>query len=61
MGKHWVYPSTPEAMAARLPELLEAGITLIGGCYGTTPEHIAAFRPVVDAWNAQHAPRGIRS
>jgi 5-methyltetrahydrofolate--homocysteine methyltransferase len=50
-GKRWVYPQTPAAMAARLPELLEAGVSMVGGCCGTTPEHIAAFRPVVDRWN----------
>jgi 5-methyltetrahydrofolate--homocysteine methyltransferase len=50
-GKRWVYPTAPEAMAARLPELLEAGVSMVGGCCGTTPEHIAAFRPVVEKWN----------
>jgi 5-methyltetrahydrofolate--homocysteine methyltransferase len=49
---HWVYPRIPEQMAARLPELLEAGISMIGGCCGTRPEHIAAFRPIVEKWNA---------
>jgi 5-methyltetrahydrofolate--homocysteine methyltransferase len=53
MGDRWVYPHTPTRMAARLPELLEAGVAMVGGCCGTTPEHIAAFRPVVDAWNAR--------
>jgi 5-methyltetrahydrofolate--homocysteine methyltransferase len=53
----WVYPHTPAAMAARLPELLAAGSRMVGGCCGTTPEHIAAFRPVVDAWNAGQNPR----
>jgi methionine synthase I (cobalamin-dependent) len=50
-GDQWIYPQTPEAMAARLPELLAAGVSMIGGCCGTTPEHIAAFRKVIDAWN----------
>jgi 5-methyltetrahydrofolate--homocysteine methyltransferase len=49
----WVYPHGPAAMAARLPELLEAGVRMVGGCCGTTPAHIAAFRPVVEAWNAR--------
>jgi 5-methyltetrahydrofolate--homocysteine methyltransferase len=57
MGDHWVYPRTPEQMAARLPELREAGVTMIGGCCGTTPEHIAAFRPIVEKWNAQSRDR----
>jgi 5-methyltetrahydrofolate--homocysteine methyltransferase len=43
-GERWVYPQTPEMMAERLPELFEAGATMVGGCCGTTPEHIAAFR-----------------
>jgi 5-methyltetrahydrofolate--homocysteine methyltransferase len=48
VGDRWVYPHTPERMAARLPELIDAGATLIGGCCGTTPDHIAAFRQVID-------------
>ena len=50
-GEQWIYPHTPEAMAARLPELLEAGVSMVGGCCGTTPAHIAAFRAVIDTWN----------
>ncbi|MGH7225342.1 MAG: homocysteine S-methyltransferase family protein, partial [Gemmataceae bacterium] len=50
-GERWIYPHTPEAMAARLPELLEAGASMVGGCCGTTPQHIAAFRTAIDAWN----------
>jgi methionine synthase I (cobalamin-dependent) len=57
-GDRWVYPQTPEAMAARLPELLEAGVCMVGGCCGTTPAHIAAFKPVIDAWNARHSFSG---
>jgi len=44
-----VHPETPEAMAARVPELLEAGVNLLGGCCGTTPEHIRALRRALDA------------
>ncbi|MBL8794888.1 MAG: homocysteine S-methyltransferase family protein [Planctomycetia bacterium] len=47
----WTYPLTPEALAARVPELLAAGVRMMGGCCGTTPAHIAACRPVVDDWN----------
>jgi len=58
VGDRWVYPLTPEKMAERLPELLEAGVNMVGGCCGTTPEHIAAMRPIIDAWNAK---RGFAS
>ena len=50
----WVYPETPESMAAWLPELFKAGVAMIGGCCGTTPAYIAAFRKVVDEWNRAH-------
>ncbi len=50
-GDQWIYPHSPEEMAERLPELLEAGVCMVGGCCGTTPAHIAAFRKVVDEWN----------
>lgn len=51
-GDRWLYPHTPTMMAERLPELLKAGVSMVGGCCGTTPEHITAFRPIVDTWNA---------
>ncbi|NNF28926.1 MAG: methionine synthase, partial [Gemmatimonadetes bacterium] len=38
------YDLTPEAMAATLGEFAEAGmLNLVGGCCGTTPDHIAAL------------------
>lgn len=54
-GDRWIYPLTPSEMARRLPELLEAGVAMVGGCCGTTPEHIAAMRPVVEEWNRSRA------
>ena len=30
-------------MASRVPELVAAGANIIGGCCGTTPDHIAAM------------------
>jgi 5-methyltetrahydrofolate--homocysteine methyltransferase len=43
-----VYRESPDAMAARVPELVAAGATIVGGCCGTTPAHIAAIRKIVD-------------
>jgi len=48
-----VYTETPEAMAARVPELLDLGVAIVGGCCGTTPEHIRAIRRAVDAWRSR--------
>ena len=44
-----VYPETPEFMAARSKDLLAAGVSLIGGCCGTTPQHTRAMRAVIEA------------
>jgi 5-methyltetrahydrofolate--homocysteine methyltransferase len=35
-----VFPETPELMARYANELVDAGTNIIGGCCGTTPEHI---------------------
>lgn len=35
-----IFPETPEEMASYVPQLVEAGANVIGGCCGTTPEHI---------------------
>lgn len=39
-GTRTVFPETPEIMAAHARELAQAGANIIGGCCGTTPEHI---------------------
>jgi 5-methyltetrahydrofolate--homocysteine methyltransferase len=42
-GEKTVFKETPEFMASRVPELIKAGAQIIGGCCGTTPDHIAAM------------------
>ena len=39
-----VYSETPETMVTLIPELVQVGASIIGGCCGTTPEHIRAFK-----------------
>jgi 5-methyltetrahydrofolate--homocysteine methyltransferase len=43
-----VYSESPEFMAERVKDLLQIGVSIVGGCCGTTPEHIRAFRAVVN-------------
>jgi 5-methyltetrahydrofolate--homocysteine methyltransferase len=43
-----VYPETPREMAMYAEKLLDLGTNIIGGCCGTTPEHIKALRQLVD-------------
>lgn len=39
-----VFPETPADMASRVPDLVAAGANIIGGCCGTTPDHIRAIK-----------------
>lgn len=51
VGGRKMYMASPEYMAAYARHLLNAGVTVIGGCCGTTPAHIRAMvegiRPLV--------------
>jgi 5-methyltetrahydrofolate--homocysteine methyltransferase len=43
-----VYPEAPEYMAQKSRELVTSGVSIIGGCCGTTPDHIRAIRDEVN-------------
>ena len=45
----FIYAASPEYFEAVTPRLLAAGARIVGGCCGTTPEHIAAMRTALDA------------
>ncbi|SEI64680.1 5-methyltetrahydrofolate--homocysteine methyltransferase [Allopseudospirillum japonicum] len=51
------YDQTPEEMAAIVQEFAESGlVNIIGGCCGTTPEHIAAIAKAVASAQARPVP-----
>lgn len=43
------YPESPEFMAEKARDLVHIGVSIIGGCCGTTPEHIRALRRMRDS------------
>ena len=45
----FVYAASAEYFGTVTPRLLAAGARIVGGCCGTTPEHIAAMRAALDA------------
>lgn len=49
-GGRAAYDMAPDAMATAVGEILRScpRVRIVGGCCGTTPEHIAALRAVVD-------------
>jgi len=48
-GGRTVFRQGPEDMAGHVPALVRAGASILGGCCGTGPAHIAALRRMVDA------------
>jgi len=48
-GTETVYPETPELMSSFVPAVLEVGACIVGGCCGTTPEHIKAIKSTISS------------
>lgn len=46
-----VYKQLPADMARDVPETLAAGVSIIGSCCGSTPDHTRAIRGVVEGFN----------
>ena len=51
-----VYHTAPDYLAAYARELVQAGVTLIGACCGSTPAHIRAIRKTLDELAGRTAP-----
>ena len=48
VGEKTVFEMTPAPFAAGIAECLRAGARLVGGCCGTTPDHIRAVAAMLD-------------
>jgi 5-methyltetrahydrofolate--homocysteine methyltransferase len=46
------FPETPEIMASMVDQLIDSGANIIGGCCGTTPDHIKAISEKIRNYNA---------
>ena len=55
-GEKIVYSGTPELMAEYVRLAVNGGATIIGGCCGTSCEHLAAMRVALDAHKQATAP-----
>ena len=49
------YLSSPEYMAERAGRFIQAGARIVGGCCGTTPQHIGAIKAAVKSMGPQAA------
>lgn len=48
-----VYKQLPADMARDVPEVLDAGVAIVGSCCGSTPDHTRAIRDVVAGFNSR--------
>ncbi|MCA3572666.1 MAG: betaine--homocysteine S-methyltransferase [Aestuariivirga sp.] len=53
---HIHYTGTPELMADYARIALDAGARIIGGCCGTSPEHLAAMRKALEGYSKGSRP-----
>lgn len=49
VGTEIVYSGTPELMARYATIAVDGGARIVGGCCGTSPEHLASMRAAIDA------------
>ncbi len=68
-GTELVYSGSPDVMGAHANRVRSAGVSIIGGCCGNDPSHLAVMRgvldgtlpvPEVDFTPAERAPAGAR-
>jgi methionine synthase I (cobalamin-dependent)/5,10-methylenetetrahydrofolate reductase len=54
VGDRKIYMASPEYMASYARRMVEAGARIVGGCCGTTPEHIRAIVGYVQSVSPRH-------
>src|SRR5438128_9612703 len=56
VGDRKIYLASPEYMASYARRMIESGARIVGGCCGTTPEHIKKIRDYVASVVPRHQP-----
>jgi homocysteine S-methyltransferase len=55
VGDRKIYLASPEYMAQYARRMIDLGVRFVGGCCGTTPEHVKRIRDVVTSIQPRHA------
>jgi methionine synthase / methylenetetrahydrofolate reductase(NADPH) len=55
-----IYLCSPEYMASYARKFVNAGVNLVGGCCGTTPEHTKSMKSALRMTDAKGKPGGFR-
>ena len=56
VGTEIVYSGTPDLMAKYATMAIDAGARIVGGCCGTSPEHLASMRSAIDNYTPSDRP-----
>jgi 5-methyltetrahydrofolate--homocysteine methyltransferase len=56
VGTTITYSGTPELMATYAELAIDAGVRIVGGCCGNSPEHVASMRKAIDGHARVSAP-----
>ena len=54
-----IYLCSPEYMASYARKFVAAGVRFVGGCCGTTPEHIRVMKSAIRVTNAKRPPASL--
>jgi len=60
VGDRKIYMASPEYMAQYARRLIEAGARFVGGCCGTTPDHIRVIAETVRSLQPRHTAVSVR-
>ena len=60
VGDRKIYLASPEYMAQYARRMIDVGVRFVGGCCGTTPEHITRIRDTVASVQPRHAGVDVR-
>jgi len=55
VGDRKIYMASPEYLAQYARRMIDVGVRFVGGCCGTTPEHVKRMRDAVTAVQPRHA------
>lgn len=56
-----VYDVTVEEYLASVKEMLDMGVTIIGGCCGTDPDYIAGEKKMIEELRAKNSPEDVEA
>jgi len=55
VGDRKMYLASPEYMAQYATRMIDAGVRFVGGCCGTTPDHVRKMRAAIGTMQPRHA------